>query len=106
MTPKARRDQQFARESASRSETETAISEFKAGRRVHRTTELTSLRKTQKSSARCYGCDASGFPLTVWEYHEVASGPAILCAACASAAEQALAARRKKERPRPVSGRR
>ena len=78
MTPKARRQQQLTRESASRSDTEAAIEAFKTGRRAHRPTQLSSRRKTRKHAARCNGCSASGFPLTVWEYHEVASGPAIL----------------------------
>ena len=88
MTPKARRQQQHARESANRGETEAAIEKFKAGRSVHRPTQLLSRRKTRKHSARCYGCDASGFPLEVWEYEDVASGPAILCRTCAAIAER------------------
>lgn len=88
MTPKARRQQQLTRESATRSETEAAIEEFKAGRSVQRPTRLVSKRKTRKHAARCYGCDASGFPLKVWEYHDVESGPSILCYACSTIAER------------------
>jgi hypothetical protein len=104
MTPKARRQQQLTRESASRSETEAAIEEFKAGRPVHRPTRLASRRKTRKNSARCYGCDARGFPLKVWEYHEVVSGPAILCNACAAIAERDFHAPGKMSPARAASG--
>ena len=99
MTPKARREQQHARESTTRTDTEAAIEEFRAGRSVHRPTILTSPRKTRKNSARCYGCDASGFPLQVWEYADVDSGPAILCDACASIAERTLASARRATAP-------
>src|SRR5205814_2266123 len=88
MTPKARRQQQFKRETASRSETEAAIEDCKAGRSGRRPTQLASRQKTRRNSARCYGCDASGFPLQVWEFHDVTSGPAILCDACAEIAER------------------
>jgi hypothetical protein len=88
MTPKARREQQLNRESAARGDTEAAIEVFKAGRRVHEPTRLLSKRKTRKHSARCSGCEAAGFPLEVWEFHDVESGPAILCDACAATAER------------------
>ena len=92
MTPKDRRQRQLARESDTRRETEEAIEVFKTGRRAHRPTRLLSPRRTRRSAPRCYGCDQSGSPLVVWEYHEVESGPAILCEACAKVAEAALAA--------------
>lgn len=90
MTPKARREQQLNRESATRDDTEAAIEVFKAGRRVHEPTRLLSKRKTRKHSARCSGCDAAGFPIEVWEFHDVESGPAILCDACAATAERGI----------------
>ena len=99
MTPKARREQQHARESTTRTDTEAAIEEFRAGRTVHRPTVLTSARKTRKNAARCYGCDTSGFPLQVWEYGDVASGPSILCDACAATAERAFTAARRAAAP-------
>ena len=102
MTPKARREQQYARESASRRETEAAINDFKAGQAARRPTNLASRRKTRKHAARCFGCDASGFPLEVWEYHEVASGPSILCKACSVIAECALRTTAKSGSSRPA----
>ena len=90
MTPKDRRQQQYRRELETRGETEAAIEEFRAGRRLQRPTILVSRRKTRKQSARCDGCDASGFPLEVWEYHDVESGPAILCDACSAVAERTV----------------
>jgi hypothetical protein len=105
MTPKARREQQHTREMAARTETEAGIELFKAGRPVHRPTELISRRRTAKHSARCYGCDARGFPLQVWEYAEVASGPAILCRACATIAERGLSGPRRTGPPPAGAGR-
>jgi hypothetical protein len=98
MTPKARRQQQLTRESATRSATEAAIELFKTGAPSHKATQLITTRRTAKHAARCYGCDASGFPLRVWEYQEVAAGPAILCVACAGKAEAALRAATKAQR--------
>jgi len=95
MTPKARRQQQLTRESAIRSETEAAIEVFRTGQRISRPTRLVSSRRTRKRAVRCYGCDINGFPLSVWEYDEVESGPTILCDACAATAEALLRASRK-----------
>jgi len=94
MTPKARRQQQLTRESATRNQTEAAIAVFKTAQRISRPTRLVSSRRTRKQAARCYGCDVNGFPLSVWEYDEVESGPAILCDACATLAEATLRASR------------
>ncbi len=104
MTPKARRQLQLNRESASRGDTEAAIEEFRAGRRVHEPTVLGSKRKARKNSARCAGCDTTGFPLEVWEYHDVISGPSILCNACASIAESRVRAAGRSGAPRPAFG--
>lgn len=87
MTPKERRQDQHAREAKARSETEADISDFKSGRSILRATELSSTEKRQKNASRCFGCDRSGFPLLVWEYRDVASGPAILCSDCSETAE-------------------
>lgn len=100
MTPKARRAQQLNRESATRGETEAAIEVFRAGRRVHEPTRLLTKRKTRKHSARCAGCDAAGFPLEVWEFHDVESGPAILCDACAATAERSVCPPARVSQPR------
>ena len=97
MTPKARRQQQLMRESATRSETEAAIAVFKAGQRISRATLLRSGRRTRKHAARCYGCDVTGVRLMVWEYEEVESGPSILCEACAAVAEASYRASRTKQ---------
>lgn len=92
MTPKARRHQQLMREAATRSATEAAIEVFKLGQPAHKATRLISARKTAKKASRCYGCGEAGFPLEVWEYQEVAGGPAILCGGCADKAEAVLRA--------------
>jgi hypothetical protein len=97
MTPKARRQQQLTRESATRNETEAAIAVFKTGQRRSRATRLLSSRRTRKHAARCYGCDVTGVRLSVWEYEEVESGPTILCEECAAVAEASFRASRAKQ---------
>jgi hypothetical protein len=104
MTPKARRQQQLTRESATRSATEAAIEGFKTGQAAHKPTQLVSTRRTAKHAARCYGCGASGFPLRVWAYEEVAAGPAILCGTCAGKAEAGLRGATRAQRARMGRG--
>ena len=95
MTPKERRQEQHAREAMVRNETEADIAGFKTGQTASRPTELSSTKKSKKNASRCFGCDASGFPLQVWEYHDVAAGPSLLCADCSQTAEAAYRGKQK-----------